>query len=268
MSDRTISPAELRDLAVAIAEEAGALLRNAVGQVRLDVGTKSTGTDMVTEVDRQAEALIVSRILAVCPDDSILGEEGGVRTGTSGRRWIVDPLDGTTNFIYRIPAFAVSIAVEQDGMVVAGAVHDAAHDATFAAAIGEGATLSGESIAVSGETSLARALVGTGFGYAPEVRREQGRLIAALLPEVRDIRRAGSAALDLCSVACGRLDAYFERGLQPWDRAAGELIVAEAGGRSGYIDLGGDVPSVVAAGPGIYDGFRELLTTCWQPGEI
>lgn len=267
MSDHTISPAELRDLAVAIAEEAGALLRNAVGEVRLDVRTKSTVTDMVTEVDRQAEALIVSRILAACPDDSILGEEGGVRTGSSARRWVVDPLDGTTNFIYRIPAFAVSIAVEQDGVVVAGAVHDTAHDATFAAALGEGATLSGEPIAVSGATSLARALVGTGFGYAPEVRRDQGQLIAALLPQVRDIRRAGSAALDLCSVACGRLDAYFERGLQPWDRAAGELIVAEAGGRHGYIDLGGDEPAVVAAGPGIYDEFRELLASCWPPGE-
>jgi myo-inositol-1(or 4)-monophosphatase len=254
------TPGELRDLAVAIAESAGRLLRQAVDQVRLDIGTKSSTTDMVTEVDRAAEQLIVGRILEARPKDSILGEEGSERSGSSGVRWIVDPLDGTTNFIYRIPAYAVSIAVERDGVVVAGAVHDAPHNATFAAALGEGATLAGLPIGVSKETSLARSLVGTGFGYEAEVRREQGALIAAILPQVRDIRRAGSAALDLCSVACGRLDAYFERSLQPWDRAAGELIVAEAGGRHGFLDLGGAQPAVVAAGPAIFDEFVELLT--------
>ncbi len=259
------TPAELRDLAVAIAESAGLLLRQAVDQVRLDVGTKSSTTDMVTEVDRAAEQLIVGRILEARPNDSILGEEGGSHTGNSSVRWIVDPLDGTTNFIYRIPAFAVSIAVERDGVVVAGAVHDAPHNATFAAAMGEGATLSGIPIGVSNETSLARALVGTGFGYDPEVRKEQGTLVAALLPQVRDIRRAGSAALDLCSVACGRLDTYFERGLQPWDRAAGELIVAEAGGRHGYVDLGGTEPAVVAANPALFDEFVTLLTASHAP---
>lgn len=250
---------ELLELACTCAIEAGQLLRARVDDVRELVETKSSPTDMVTEVDRVSEALIVARILAARPDDGILGEEGSAREGSSSVRWVIDPLDGTTNYLYGLPAYAVSIAAELDGRVIAGAVYDAAHNDLYAAAHGHGATCNRQRISVSAANTLAKALVGTGFGYDPTRRLKQARLLGSVIADVRDIRRAGSAALDLCSVACGRLDAYWEWGLQPWDMAAGRLIVEEAGGRTEVIGQYDGAPLLIAANPVLFEGFRGLI---------
>ena len=256
-TDRT----ELCLLAEAIAREAGALLRDGLDRVRLQVDTKSTGTDMVSEMDRAAEALIVERLAAARPDDGMLGEEGTDRAGTSGVRWVVDPLDGTTNYLYGLPGFNVSIGVERDGEVVAGVVYDVVRDELFAATLGGGATRDGAPIAPSGATELPLALVATGFSYVSARRRAQAEALVRVLPHVRDIRRSGAAAVDLCSVACGRVDGYYERGLAPWDLAAGGLIAAEAGAI--VTDFaGGSVhgaDAVVAATPAIAGPLRSLL---------
>jgi myo-inositol-1(or 4)-monophosphatase len=222
-------PDALCRLAGEVAEEAATLLRDGLGRARLEVATKSTGTDMVTEMDRGAEALIVERLLAARPDDGLLGEEGTDRPGTSGVRWVVDPLDGTTNYLYGLPGFAVSIGAELDGQVVAGVVHDVVRDESFRATLGGGATRDGAPIGVSDTVELGLALVATGFSYDPARRARQAAVLTQVAPAVRDIRRFGAAAVDLCSVACGRVDAYYERGLAPWDLAAGGLIAAEAG---------------------------------------
>jgi myo-inositol-1(or 4)-monophosphatase len=254
------SPLELLALASDVAREAGLLLTERLPQARTAIGTKSSVTDMVTEVDRESEALVVSRILAARPGDAILGEEGAAHAGTSGVRWLIDPLDGTTNYIYAYPAFAVSIAAEVDGEVVAGTVFDAARAQAFTAAKGSGAFLDGRAIRVSTLDDISRALVGTGFGYDSQRRLDQGATLARVLPQIRDIRRSGSAALDLCSVACGRLDAYFEYGLNPWDLAAGGIIVREAGGLTeGYGEGTFDGGWVVAAPPALMGPFQELL---------
>ncbi|MBI2766719.1 MAG: inositol monophosphatase [Chloroflexi bacterium] len=242
------TPIELLTLAKAVALEAGGFVRSSAGQVRRQIETKSTATDMVTEVDRESEALIIGRILAARPGDGILGEEGGGRESQSGVRWIIDPLDGTTNFLYGFPAFSVSVAAELDGAVVAGAVYDAVHDECFWAARGGGAFLDATRIHVSTASDLARALIGTGFGYSAERRTSQVNVLAHVVPRVRDIRRGGSAALDHCWVACGRLDAYYERGVQLWDYAAGALIVEEAGGVTAQL-AGGELDGARLAAP-------------------
>ena len=251
---------ELLEIAREAALEAGALLRTRAGAVRELVETKSSPTDMVTEVDRASEALIVERILAARPPDGILGEEGAAREGSSGVRWVIDPLDGTTNYLYGLPAYAVSIAAEQDGGVIAGAVYDVPHDELYAAQLGGGATCNGKPIAVSSADRLPVALVGTGFGYSPLRRAKQAALLKAIIADVRDIRRAGSAALDLCSVARGRLDAYFEWGLQPWDMAAGRLIVEEAGGRTSVVATFDGAPLLIAANAALFDDFQQLIS--------
>jgi myo-inositol-1(or 4)-monophosphatase len=177
-------------------------------------------------------------------------------------RWVVDPLDGTTNFLYGIPAFAVSIAVEVDGTTEVAVVVDVARDETFTAVRGQGATLQGRPIRCTGASHLATALVGTGFSYDAGRRARQGAVVARLLPQVRDIRRSGSAALDLCWVAAGRLDAYYEHGLAPWDLAAGSLVAAEAGATVG--DLDGGPPSgacTLAAAPAVFEPLRALVAT-------
>ena len=254
------SPEELLALAVSTAERAATLLLEALDDERTEVDTKSTGTDMVTEMDRAAEALIVGALLEARPDDGVVGEEGTDRPGTSGVRWIVDPLDGTTNYLYRHPGFGVSIAAAVGGEVVAGAVVDAVHRETFAATRGGGATRNGRRIGHGGQTSLGSALVGTGFGYDPDRRRRQAETLVRVLPAVRDVRRMGAAAVDLCSVACGRLDAHYEVGLAPWDLAAGALIAAEAGAVVSDLDGGPASTSfVLAAAPGIADELRALL---------
>jgi myo-inositol-1(or 4)-monophosphatase len=255
-----VDPGELRDLAVAVARETADLLRDGLARARVDVRTKSTGTDMVTEMDRAAEALIVERLLGARPDDGMLGEEGTDEAGTSGVRWVVDPLDGTTNYLYGLPGFAVSIAAELGGQVLAAVVHDVVRDECFSATLGGGATRDGAPIAVTDVCELRLALVATGFSYDADRRARQGQVVAQVVPQVRDIRRFGAAAVDLCSVACGRVDAYFERGLAPWDLAAGGLIAAEAGAVVTGFD--GGPPSwegILASAPGVADALRALV---------
>ena len=251
---------ELLDIAVDLATQTAGLLRAAVDSVH-EVETKTTTTDLVTATDRAAEQLIVDGIRARRPDDAIVGEEGTTDAGTSGVRWVVDPLDGTVNFFYGVPAFAVSIGVEVDGATALGVVVDVTRGEVFTAVRGGGARLDGRPIAVRPCTDPAMALVGTGFGYDPERRARQGEAVARLLPAVRDIRRFGAAAIDLCWVACGRLDAYYEVGLQPWDLAAGALVASEAGAVVGALD-GGPASGrfVLAAGPGVFEPLRALLT--------
>ena len=250
----------LLDLAERVARGAGDLLLAGIGDLRVDVTTKSSGTDMVSEMDRASEAFVVDGILAERPDDAILGEEGSSRAGTSGVRWLIDPLDSTTNYLYRHPTWAVSVAAEVDGRVEAGVVAAPGLRETFTAARGKGAWLNGTPISVSGAEDLAAALVGTGFGYLAERRARQAAVLPELLPLVRDIRRNGVASLDLCWVACGRLDAYYEYGGQPWDVAAGLLIATEAGASAFGLD--GGPPrhdSVMVATPAVADPLLALL---------
>ena len=230
--------------------------------------TKSTPTDVVTAADLAAERRLREVLAAERPDDGVLGEEEGHAGGRSGLTWVLDPLDGTVNYLYGTGAYAVSVAVVEGPprpgawRALAGAVLDVERGQTFSAAAGGGARLDGPlpgggradglPLSASGCTALSGCLLGTGFGYDPEVRRAQGRVIAALLPQVRDVRRVGSAALDLCMVAAGRLDAYLERGLHPWDHAAGVLVAREAGAVVTGPDGGppdGDL--VLAAAPGV-----------------
>jgi fructose-1,6-bisphosphatase/inositol monophosphatase family enzyme len=260
-------------IAVAAAAEAGRLLASWRGDERPEVvQTKSSPTDIVTEMDRRSEALITSRIRTYRPADTVLGEEGGQTSGgpagdgdQPGRvRWIVDPLDGTVNYLYGLRDWAVSIAAEVDGTVVAGVVEVPRHGETFTAVTGQGAWLHrGEAklaLHCSSGVPLDRALVGTGFGYDPGRRQVQGEVVAALLPHVRDIRRGGSAAVDLCSVAAGRLDAFYERGLNYWDFAAGGLIAREAGALVGGLAGRAESTSMaVAAGPGLYQQLNTFL---------
>ena len=251
---------ELLALAIALASDAAALLIDGLERARVEVSTKSTPTDMVTEMDRASESLIVAGIRAERTHDSIVGEEGAHVIGTSGVRWLIDPLDGTTNYLYAHPGFAVSIAAELDEDVVVGVVHDVSHGDVYAAARGRGATRNGTPIHASTATDLQRALVGTGFSYEPARRERQAQVLVRVLPRVRDIRRMGAAAVDLCSVACGRLDAYYERGLGPWDLAAGVLVAEEAGAQVG--DLRGGRASgefVLAASRELFEPIRALL---------
>lgn len=248
---------DLRDLAVDIAREAGALVA-AHRNDHLDVDMKTTPTDAVTEVDRASESLIVRRIGESRPDDAILGEEGTFRAGTTGVRWIVDPLDGTVNFVHGIGAYCVSIGVEVDGVLAAGAVYNAYQGTLFEAARGDGARRDGRPLTCSAANDLALSLIGTGFAYLDVDRARQGRVLAGLLPRIANLRRIGSSALDLCNVAAGHLDGYFERGIKPWDRSAGLLIAAEAGARTAVVDDDGQELTVAAA-PGI---FQALLAGC------
>lgn len=218
----------LTQLAIELAHAAGERAQDA-REAGFDISAKSTPTDLVTAVDRDVERWLTGQLALHRPDDAILGEEGAGRSGTSGVRWIVDPIDGTVNFVLGSPAWAVSVAAERDGVVVGGCVYSPSSGDLFRAVRGGGAFLGDVALAGPREVPLRRAVVGTGFSYQADVRARQGAVVAALLPRVADIRRAGSAALDLCAVAAGRLDAYYEAGLQLWDRAAGLLIATEAG---------------------------------------
>ena len=229
------TPSALLELAVGTARAAAGLVARGRASAGESVHVKSSAVDVVTAVDTASEQLVVGRLLAARPDDGVLAEEGSARTGSSGVRWIVDPIDGTVNFLYGFPAYAVSIAAEVDGKVQAGVVINVATGEEFTATAGGGARLSSparperEVLHGSRPESLEKTLVATGFGYRVEQRRAQGAVVAELLTRVRDIRRAGSAALDLCSAAAGRVDAYYELHLNPWDHAAGALVAAEAG---------------------------------------
>jgi myo-inositol-1(or 4)-monophosphatase len=227
--DGSADPQQLLGLAVGLVREAGALVRDGRADGLGRIGSKSTPTDLVTAMDRASEELVVGGLLAARPDDAVLGEEGGGRSGTSGVRWLLDPIDGTVNYVYGLPQYAVSLAAEVDGVVVAGVVLNPESGEEWTATRGGGAWRDGRRLAASTGSSVEQALLGTGFGYDARQRAAQAAVVAALLPEVRDIRRFGSAALDLCSVAEGRLDAFYEAGLNPWDRAAGGLVAEEAG---------------------------------------
>jgi myo-inositol-1(or 4)-monophosphatase len=250
----------LTDLAERLSREAGSLVTAMAAEARIAPSTKSSGTDLVTEADRAAEELITAGILAARAGDSIVGEEGAAHSGHSPVVWHIDPIDGTTNYVYGIGAFSVSIAAAIDDRTVAGAVFDPTADELYRATLGEGATRNGERLSCGAPPDLGTALVATGFGYIAERRREQGRVVAELLPTIRDIRRFGSAALDLCSVAAGRVDAYYELGLNRWDLAAGALIASEAGARVGNLRGGpGDEGFVLAAAPPLFDELRSAL---------
>jgi myo-inositol-1(or 4)-monophosphatase len=233
---REPDPLALRDVARGVALEAGSLVRGS-RPADLRVATKSSPTDVVTATDHASEALMRARLREVRPHDAIMGEEGDAERGVSGLTWVLDPIDGTVNYLYGIPAYAVSVAVvtgdpSRPGAwtPVAGCVLDAASGEVWTAAAGQGAWLDGRPIRIPEPPPLERALVATGFGYVAERRARQGAIMAALLPRIRDVRRIGSAALDLCMVAAGRADAYYEQGTHVWDVAAAGLVVVEAGG--------------------------------------
>ncbi len=258
------SIAELRALAADLATRAGTLALD--GRRRLGVGqpvehdTKSTPTDPVTEFDRAAEVLIVEALRERRPDDSIIGEEGAGHDGSSGLEWHVDPIDGTVNFVYDLPAWCTSVGVVDEHGPLAGAVFVPVTDELFSAARGGGATLNGTAIRCSAAVDISTALIGTGFNYSPATRQRQADRLAALLPQVRDVRRFGSAALDLCMVACGRLDAYFEEHLNSWDLAAGVVIASEAGAATSNFRGGpANSEAVVAAAPGVHGALLELI---------
>ncbi|MEJ7745078.1 MAG: inositol monophosphatase family protein [Nocardioidaceae bacterium] len=251
---------ELMNLAAVVATEAGALVVAGKSETLEVAATKSSRTDVVTAVDVASEQLIRRRLLTARPCDGFVGEEGDDISGSSGVEWVVDPIDGTVNFLYGIAQFAVCIAARIEGVVTAAAVHNPVTGEMFTAVKGQGALSDGRPISVSECVEPALALVGTGFSYSAEVREHQAAEVARLLPVVRDIRRMGSAALDLCAVASGRLDAYVERGLKPWDLAAAGLIAAEAGARvEGMHGAAAGERLVVAAGPGLFDLLHELL---------
>lgn len=271
---------ELLALAVQTAREAAALIRRErpAGRVKSS-GSKSSATDNVTAIDVASEQLVRSRLSAARPGDGFLGEEGASEPSTSGITWVVDPIDGTTNFIYGIAAYAVSIAAvvaaapdaeeRAQGTAVAGVVLDVVSGEEFTAVRGQGAWLRagpegpGHGLKVGEPESLGQALVATGFGYDSQRRAVQGGAVARLLPQVRDIRRIGSAALDLCAVAAGRVDAYVEQGLNPWDRAAGALIAAEAGAVVTGLDGGApDERLVVACSPQLHPQLLAVVQDC------
>lgn len=263
-------PATLAEFASRLAVAAG----DAAAAMRADgvaiADTKSSAVDVVTEADRAAERLLVEMIRAERPEDSVLGEEGGASVhGSSPITWVLDPIDGTVNYLYGLPIFSVSVAATvadpaaADGRrAIAGCVYAPVTGEIFLAHAGGGATRNGEPIAVRQEQDLAQALVGTGFGYTASRRAEQAGIVSAVLPRVRDLRRFGSAAYDLCLLASGRLDLFYERGLQPWDYAAGLLIAAEAGADVlGHLD--GTAPGehlLVAGNPGLAAQLRPLVS--------
>ncbi len=257
---------DLLDLARSIAVEAGELaaLRRSEG---VEVAaTKSTVVDIVTEADREVERFILGRIADARPADGILGEEGGSATSSSGLNWVIDPIDGTVNYLYGIPSYAVSIAVvegDPDPLTwtdVAGVVYNPVSGELFSGEVGGGAFLGDRPIRVGEPVDLDRALVATGFAYSPEQRARQGALIARLLPLVRDIRRVGTASLDLTFVAAGRFDAYFERTLSPWDHAAGAVIARAAGARvTGWEGAQPSRAFLLAAHPDLADRLEAVL---------
>jgi myo-inositol-1(or 4)-monophosphatase len=244
-------------LAGELARGAGELLLARFGSPVEALARKSSPTDMVSEADREAERFIVDGLRHARPDDAILGEEGAQVGGGSGRRWVVDPLDGTTNYLYGHPTWAVSIALEDADGPVASTVYAPVLGERYEARRGAGCRLNGARVRVRERVALADALVATGFGYASELRAAQAGVLVRVLPRVRDIRRGGSAALDLAWVAAGRLDGFWERGLNPWDWAGGSLLVLEAGGALERLD--GSPEGFVAGSPALVPELAGLV---------
>jgi myo-inositol-1(or 4)-monophosphatase len=251
------APAELERVASATARAAAEIVRAAYGRAR-PVGRKSSPTDVVTQTDLRAEQLVRRRLLEATPAAGILGEEGGKTAAGARLQWVIDPLDGTINFLYGVPLFAVSIAAAINGDVVAGAVVDVLRDELFSAHRGGGARCDGRPISASSCSSLAQALVTTGFSYRAELRDTQGEVAHRLLSRARDLRCFGSTALELCWVACGRLDGYFQRDTEIWDRAAGALIAQEAGARTEMPCPEND-DLAIAACPGVFEDLRAAV---------
>ena len=246
------------DLAERAARAAGEVLRSYYGRPPEGLASKSSVTDPVSDADREAERTVRELLAAERPDDGLLAEEGSHADAASGRRWVVDPLDGTVNYLYGFPAWGVSVALEDPSGTLVGVVLDPLRDDCFAAERGEGARLNGEPIAVRDARTLERALVATGFSYEPVRRAEQAGVARRLLPRVRDLRRAGAAALDLAFLAAGRVDAYYERGLNHWDWAAGRLLVEEAGGVTAALE-GKPAGLVAAATPELLRDLSALI---------
>lgn len=262
----TAGPDLLR-LAVATVREAGQLVA-AMRSVGVDVAsTKSSPIDIVTEADRTCEELIRSRLLGARPGDGFVGEEGADIASTSGVTWVVDPIDGTVNYLYGLPHYSVSIAASIDDEVVAGVVLSPALDLEYAALLGGGAILNGVPVRVRSTPPIDQALVSTGFSYEATIRARQGRAVARMLPQVRDIRRLGSCALDLCSVASGQSDAYVEEGAHIWDYAAGGLVAREAGATFEVWTTSGDRDLVVCAPTPGWTGFSALVRSCGFLGD-
>ncbi|WP_151526812.1 inositol monophosphatase family protein [Serinicoccus kebangsaanensis] len=264
--DPTQVPADervaLEELAVALVAETGALIRDERPDGLGVAHTKSTDLDVVTEMDTRAESLLRERLATARPGDGVLGEEDGLTAGRTGLSWVVDPIDGTVNYLYDLPAYAVSVAVVVGDPTtpgawtpVAGAVINPRTDEIFHGRVGAGSRVTARGVtralSVGGQTELEGALLATGFSYDRQIRRGQASIVADLVPRVRDVRRMGAAALDLCHVAAGRVDGYWERGLQAWDLAAGLLILAEAGGVASGQTAGSPASAdlVVAANP-------------------
>lgn len=265
MAKEAPKPTELLQIAVAVARDAAHTAREMRGAGVTGVDTKSTATDVVTAADRAVERQAVAALRRIRPGDTVLGEEygGDGATGASGPdkvRWILDPIDGTVNYLYGLPQYAVSLAAEVDGEVVAGVVRNAATGDEWTATRGGGAWRAGRRLTGSTRTDLAQSLIATGFGYHPDRRAHQARVLAGLIGHVRDIRRFGAASLDLCLAAEGGVDAYYEKGLNPWDHAAGGLIAREAGLRVG--GLHGAPPGldlVIAAPPALFTPLHDRL---------
>ncbi|MRJ77700.1 inositol monophosphatase [Aeromicrobium sp. SMF47] len=257
----------LFDVARRVGLEAADFVRRSRPEGRVDVAaTKSSDTDVVTEIDQACERLIRERILAARPDDGFVGEEGDDLAGSSGVDWVVDPIDGTVNFVHGIPAYAVSIAARRDGVVVAGHVVNIASGEEHGAVRGEGAWRhDGDErrplVATQG-VPPARGLVATGFHYVPEIRAKQAAAMGAFLPQVADIRRTGSAALNLCALAEGHYDAYFEQGLHVWDHAAAGLVAVESGLVVTGLDGVPDERMVMAAHPAVAEEYFDLVRSC------
>ena len=250
---------ELLALATDLAYDAGQVHTEGMRST-LRIETKSSPTDLVSQIDRAAERLIVERLAELRPDDALLAEEGALSEGASGVRWVIDPLDGTTNYIYGYPAFAVSIAVEVDGQPRIGVVYDSSAGHMYRAIGGFGAVCDDQPVRAREQADLSKALVATGFSYVAAQRKRQGAAAALVLSRVRDIRRGGSAALDLCHIAAGHVDAYWELDLSPWDYAAGGVIAREAGAQVVFMEAAhGSGPAVVAAHPALMPAFLELL---------
>jgi myo-inositol-1(or 4)-monophosphatase len=263
--DGGLEPEGALELAEHLARATGRLLVERFEGPRPEVRSKSTPTDPVTEIDEEAERLIRDELAARRPGDGLLGEEGGDQSppggaAPTGVRWIVDPLDGTVNFLFGLPQWCVSVACEDAEGLLAGVIHDPLRPETFTATRGGRAARDGEAVRASEQDELARALVVTGFGYDADVRAGQAEVAARLLPRVRDLRRLGSAALDLAWLACGRYDAYYERGVKVWDIAAGALICRRAGLEIHHLPVADGLPAgLLVAPPGLVEPLRAIV---------